>query len=329
MIRATVTQALLFFLSSLALGDPQASSGGYRVEIHIAAGARAWPETNRWSAEVFTPEGTALYQIDRVVPFDVPYPTLTVARDGSAVLLDAARGRVEFLTTLGDVVAVWSPFASAVPSYERIIKCSIGNRTAAFLLSEPGGMEVRVVTTDLNGRVLRETVLPGSSAGEIVSAADDSSVLVSATIDGERVRHVTRLLGQDGTTLVEAPMLFRVGDIGASTGRYAFADRYVVIGGSLADRQPAYRVELSGGDRIVTGLRAGAGGVLVVTEQIAEEGGTPLYRDPEVVILRDDGAVLERSQLQSTSARPAALVIEGDEIVVRAGTKTARFRGVL
>lgn len=328
MIRATLL--LILILLSLPLrSDPQTSARKHRVEVRVEAGARAWPEANRWRADVFAPDGERVYQIERVVPFDFAYPALAVAGDGSGVLIDAAQGLVEFLTSRGITTATWTPFPSPQPSYERIIKCSIGNRAAAFLLSEPGASDVRVVITDLNGRVLRETIMPGSSAGKILMASDDSAVLASTTIEGDRITHLTRLVAPDGATRLELPMLFRVGDIDAASGRYAFADRYVVVGGSVKDDQPAYRSELSAGERIITAVRCGEVRALVVTEEIDMGGGTPLYRDPEVLILGGGGEILERSRLQSASPDPAALSSEGDEVVVRAGTKTARFRGIL
>jgi hypothetical protein len=329
MIRRSSFLASVFAFSWLALGVMPANGGEYRVETRISAGARRWPETNRWIGEVVDRDGARLYRIERDIPFDFPYPTLTVANNGAGVLLDAARGRVEFLTPRGDVAGVWEPFASPQPSYERIIKCAIGEDAAAFLLSEPGTDEVRVVTTGLDGTVLRETAMPGTSAGEILIAPDASVILASATIEGDVIRHVTRVLDQDGKTVMDLPMLFRVGDIDPNEGRFVMADRYVVVGGSLARSLPEFRSEVCGGDRIVTAVRRGQERLLAVTEEIGMSGGAVEYRNPEVLILAGDGAILERTLLESTDARPSTMSREGDEIVVRAGTKTARFRGVL
>ena len=311
------------------LAGVPSSTDSLRVEVRIVDGARVWPERNRWSADVVARDGTRLYTIERDVAFDFPYPTLTVANDGSGVLLDAAQGRVEFLTSRGAVAAAWAPFASPYPSYERIIKCSIGGETAAFLLSEPGAAEVRVITTALGGRVIRETAMPGSSAGEIVVAADGSAILASATIEGDEIRHVTRVLGRDGSTLLEVPILFRSGDINPAAGRYLFADRHTVVGGIVGEPVPAFRSGVCRGDRIITAVRRGPGRSIAVTEQIDIRDGAPAYIDPEVLILADDGAILERARLESTSGHPASISREGAETVVRAGTKTARFRGIL
>lgn len=335
MIRASFIPGVILSLAALqfppatAAGEPRAGPGGHRVEVSIVSGARAWPETNRWTAEVLAPDGAMLYRIERMVPSDFQYPALTVANDGSGVLLEAAQGRVEFLTPRGEVAAVWTPFVSPVPSYERIVKCSIGDRMAAFLLSEPGEAGVRVVATDLTGRVLRETTLPASSAGEIFASSNDATIVACATIEGDEVRHLTRVLGPDGETRCELPMLFRVAHVDAASGRYAIADRYTVVGGDLEKGAPAHRSEVSAGDRIVTALHCGPRKSLVVTEAVGMESGTPEYRDAEVVILGADGTVLEKTRLQSSSSRPAAVSVNGEEIVVRAGTKTAGFRGVL
>jgi len=311
---------------SRVMAGESSTADGLRVEIRIVDGARAWPETNRWSAEVITPDGTRLYRIERVVPYDFPYPTLTVADNGSGVLLDAAQGRVEFLTPRGEVIAAWSPFASPVPSYERIIKCSIGTGTAAFLLSEPDATEVRVVTTDLSGSTLSETTMPGTTAGEIIVAPDDSAILASATVDGDPIRHMTRLLGREATILLEAPILFRVANFEIEAGQFLFADRYTVVGGSLTGPATRFQSAISGGNRIVTAVRPGADRALVVTEEIEAPEGVPEYRDAEVVLLENNGTVIERTRLQSISASPATVTPVDDEFIVRAGAKTARFR---
>ncbi len=329
MIRRTLLLPSVFALSLLALGGTPATGGEYQVETRVSAGARTWPETNRWTADVTGRDGSRLYRVEREVPFDFPYPTLTVADNGSGVLLDAARGRVEFLTSRGDVVSIWEPFTSPQPSYERILKCSVGEDAVAFLLSEPGKEEVRVVTTGLNGSVLRETTMPGTSAGEVVIAPDGSAILASATIEGRAIRHVTRVLDRDGNTVMELPMLFRVGDIDPAAERFVLADRYVVVAGSLTGPLPEFRSEVCGGDRIVTAVRRGPERSLAVTEEIDMSSGAVEYRDPEVLILDGDGAILEVTHLESTAARPSSISREGEGIVVRAGTKTARFRGVL
>jgi hypothetical protein len=339
MIRSSFISAVLSLMTALqvlpAIGlggpqsGPQAGPGGHRVEINLGSGARTWPESNRWTADVVAPDGTRLYRVERVVPFDFPYPTLTVASNGYGVLLDAAQGRVEFLSPRGDVAAAWAPFASPIPSYERIIKCSIGDRTAAFQVSEPGVSEVRVVVTDLTGRVLRATSMPGTCAGEILVGGDDAVVLASATVDGERIRHVTRLLGPEGETQLEVPILFRVGYVDPASGRYAFADRHTVFGGHTGRRGTAYRLDACAGERIITALRCGPNGALVVTESVGMDRGSPSYRNAEVLTLDAGGAVLGRTRLVGESTLPAAVSEEGTEAVVRAGTKTARFRGVL
>ena len=122
-IRAHSSAFLFALLLAVFGGQPghvlagvPSSADSLRVEVRIVDGARVWPETNRWSAHVVARDGTRLYTVERDVPFDFPYPTLTVADDGSGVLLDAAQGNVEFLTSRGVVAAAWAPFASPYPS---------------------------------------------------------------------------------------------------------------------------------------------------------------------------------------------------------------------
>jgi hypothetical protein len=325
---ATVLAAALAPAPHAAAG-PGPDGHGPSVEVSIVAGARSWRESNRWTADVVSRDGMRLYRLERTVPYDFPFPTLTVAADGSGILLDAAQGIVEFIDPRGGVAAGWRPFTSPIPSYERIIKCSIGDGAAAFLLSEPGGTVVRVVSTDMRGRILREVAMPGTTAGEILLADDGGAVIASATVEGESMTHVTRMIGREGETRLELPMLFRTGDIHAASGWYAFADRYAVVGGRLEGEEAGYRVDIGSDDRIVTAVRCGPGGALAVAESIAIDGGIPAFRDAEVIVLDTRGAVVRRIRFASSSLAPASVSREGEDFVVRAGATLERIRGIL
>jgi hypothetical protein len=319
---------------ALCLAPPGAAPGGgpdrpYRVEVRVEAGARRWPETNRWSAEVTDDGGAQLYIIERQVPYDFPYPTLTLGGGGAGVLLDAARGSVEFLSPDGTVNSAWTPFSSPVPSYERIIKCSVGRDLAAFLISEPGAQEVRIVTATLTGAILRETVMPGTTAGEILLAPDGSGILAGATIDAGTISHVTRLLGPDLAPLLDIPLLFSAADFDTSSGRFVIADRHTVIGGALAANATQFQVSLSSGDRIVTAVRCGSKQTIAVTEAVDMSAGRPVFRDADAIRLDAGGRVVEHASLESSSSEPASILRETGDVVVRAGSKTVRIRDFL
>lgn len=307
-----------------AAAQPQdVAVGEYRSVITTGGDARRASEMNWWIASVRDPQGIEAYTVRMEVPFDVPFPSITLAPGGESVVIDACRGLVEFYSRTGVRVGMWEPFASRVPNYERIIKCAAAQERVAFLLSSPEASVVRIEERDLNGAPLASAELAGRGAGEIIRSSDGSFILAGTTdpaIDGGgRTFLLSRELSRRG----EHDLSMRSAAFSDDGGRYVVADRWSIVYAEAGKEVFQWRVDSP--ERLITAVALSGDRCAVVVETIAVGDGPPLFHDAGLVVVDGSGVVVEERITRGASRRPARLSVEAGDFVLRSENREIRI----
>ena len=299
------------------VGITQASrSGAFYAMTEIKIAAEKYPEMNSWSATVYARGGERKYQLSKELPYDVPYPAIYLSDDGRSVLVMSFEGLIEFYDERGHLVRKSPAFPSPTPDYERVITCSVAGDMAGFAVSESGGMNPRLILTDLEGREMQDIQLAGTHAGQVHVSSTGNHILAGSYSSDDEIRLSTVLFEASGKVMGEFDLLFRHADISEDDEVVALADRNVLLMAGLDPHSPAMRWTTGGAGRVITDVKVVGGFAAAVVEEISIEAGEPVYNSPTLVVVDRTGLVAATRTLTGTSLRPAVLRAVGSTVTV-------------
>jgi hypothetical protein len=293
----------------------------FYAEVEIHATAKKWPEGNSWKATVYDSAGALRYQIAKEVPYDVQYPAIRLS-DARArcIVFSPFEGWIEFYDGEGNIAGTMSPFVGEAPTYERILKCSVAGGRAAFLVSEPLTASARVMLTDLEGNEIWNVSLSLETAAEVFLSTNGEYVLAGSYTSGDRIERSTVLLDRSSKVLRTFDTIFRHADFAEEDRRVVFTERNGIVLASIDGKEPSVRWSTKDRNEVVTGVRFVAGHVGIVVEKVTLETGKPLYNNPQLVVLNQQGQQVLNKQLHQISEDPASLKIDGKTLTVSSGS---------
>ncbi len=314
--------SVLIFVVGIALsaGAQTSRNGEYSADVSRVAPAKNKQEHNTWTAGVVDRQGRTLYRIVKPVAFDVQYPAIYLFDDGSAILVSAFAGEITFYDNAGNPKSTLQLFGHPTTEYEQVVKCSVGGDRAAILYSTPGQANATLLMLDAQANELWRTALGAKNAGEVF-LSNDGQTTAAGSYDVERNLQTTETFDAAGKSLRTFNILFRHADI-ASGNSIVLADRDNVLLASLTSSEtPIKWIRPSG--NVITGVRFVDDFVAVVVESVNLPQGSPLYFDPSLIVLDAKGKKIAGTELHSSSANSAALIVDRGNIIVKSSSSQA------
>jgi hypothetical protein len=300
----------------------QSRGGNYYAVVTREGGAKQFPEQNRWSATIFHRSGKERYTLDQKVPYDVQFPALYLSdEDGRAIVIGSFEARVEFYDGRGNLVRVLQPSASAEPTYERVIKCSVAGDRAAFLVSSPDKPHAEVFVTGLDGTEIWRRTMPEKTAGEVFLSSDGTYLLAGCHSSDREIVMSTLLFDQSGNLVRTLDILFRYADIAPKRNMLVLSDRNLVILESLDGSTDRLSWSTARTEEIVTGIRIVDGHVAASVESVDLATGAPRYTGATLVVLKRNGEEFTRRVLKGSSAYPAVLNVDDAAVTISSGKR--------
>jgi hypothetical protein len=184
-------------------------------------GAQRAGETNRFRFTVMKEDAPA-YSVERTIPFDVPYPLISLNdATGVSVLRYVLDGFAEVYDNSGRKSWERNFFGGDEVNYERIIGCVIGKSSVHFLLSDSYREKAAVESYTLTGSFRWRTVLPHQYAYEIALSSDERIIIAGSYLALEdEVRRSALFIDNGGAAMGDIDILFR---------KAVFADNNVFI----------------------------------------------------------------------------------------------------
>lgn len=195
--------AMIILTVPLALGQ-------YSLSVELLGGAQRAGETNLFRAVVMR-NGNAVKTIERVIPYDVPFPASFIHEEtGITVLSYSFDGFVEVYDNKGNKQWVYNFFKEMEPNYERTITVALGATSIAFNTSDVTLPNAVVLKFSVTGEKLWETSLPYAMGYEIAMSNNEHTVVAGSYIfkDGS-VNQAASLIDEKGALKKNFDILFR------------------------------------------------------------------------------------------------------------------------
>jgi hypothetical protein len=301
-------------------------AGEYEASVSVSGEAKRWPEVNLWRAVVRDRTGRTMYQIAKEVPFDFPFPSIVISDSGgSAVLLDAFEGWVEFYNESGSLLRRWEVYGEGGPNYERSIKCSVAGDRVAFLLSGREGRAATVHMTDMMGNSLMNVTLDQNQAGELHISDDGSIIVAGCYAAGEVSSFSTSCFRSDGTLLRRLPILFRTARVSPDRKSLLLADRRDLIEVGLESQDVRTLWSGERRDQLITDVCYAGPSRALLMERVVLSEGLPRYAERDVLLLDADGNLRTRRKIEGSSEAPGSLTFDGERLTVTTGPRIVRM----
>ncbi|MBI5472894.1 MAG: hypothetical protein HY961_11165 [Ignavibacteriae bacterium] len=297
-------------------------NGEFSASVTTSGGAKDRNDHNTWSARIIDRNGKARYEISRDIPFDMQFPSVYVADDGSSIVVYVFVGAVDFYDSRGKLIRTLGPFGKKTAEHEQIIKCSVAGKRAAFLISTPESKYAQLFVTDLGGDELWRKYLRGKNAGEIMLSSDSKLLVAGSYEVNAKPQHFAELFGEDGQALRTLNASFRFADF-LPDGRFVFSDRNSVTIASLVGDEAGRTWNTGHKEKIVTALKVVDNIAACAVEQVRIPNGTPAYIDPTLVLLNEEAQVLGTTQINASSQHPSVISTDGKHVRLTSEAKQA------
>ncbi len=310
------------FLMSASFG--QTSRNG-EVSAHVSTkgGAKNKREHNTWTAEVVYKNGTKRYQLNKEVSFDVQFPSIYPADNGSCVVVNVFDGLVEFYDHRGSLIKTFRPFGKPTTEHEQVIKCSVAGDRVAVLFSAPESANATLVMMTVAGEELWRASPKGKKAAEVYLSSNSKFVAAGSYTMAAQLVSVTQTFGEDGKEMSTFSKAFRCADI-SNDGLIAFSDRNSITLASVSAGQPMFTWNTKQKEDIVTAVKLVSNFVASSVENVSAESGTPMYHNPALIILNRKGDVVSTQSLTGSSQKPSKLIASGGDIILSSSTSTTK-----
>ncbi len=290
-------------------------NGDFTANVSGISPAKSKSEHNTWTASIVDRQGRTLYRIAKRVAFDVQYPAIYLSDDGGCIVISSFAGEIEFYTNSGGLRKTLHLFGRSTTEYEQVIKCSVAGDRFALLYSTPDHTHAELLVLDIDGNELWRETLRGKNAGEVFISNDGQMVAAgSYEVGGNNVR-MTETFDASGKPLRPFNILFRYADV-ARDAKIVLADRDNILLASLrGDDSPVQWPRSSG--NLITGVRWVDGFVAVVIESVNLPNGSPVFSNPSLVVLDMKGKKVAGTQLRTSSATSARLIVDTNSITLK------------
>lgn len=319
-MKLTLFVTLLLFISGSFAQTSR--NGEFSAHIDMKGGAKDKREHNTWSAKIVDKNGSVQYQLEKAIAFDVQFPAVYLADDGSAIVVSVFDGLAEFYNNRGSLLATRELLGKRTAEHEQVIKCSVSGKRVALLVSSPELPKAELVVMDLAGKELWRVTLNEQNAAEVFLSSDGEYVAVGSYTMKSTLGSITQIFDTNGKQLNAYEMAFRFADI-SPDGRIALADRNSVRLFRLSGSDPLFDWKTNARDEIVTSVRIVNDHVASVVELVVLDDSKPRYKNPTLVVLNAKGSIAARSALNTSSKNPALLDMTDSSIAISSASSKA------
>lgn len=293
----------------------------YTYSIHRDMNARRAGEANEVRIDVST-GGRVVHTVRRTLPFDVPYPLVTLETgSGVMVLRYVFDGFVEVYGPEGRMRWTHTFFKDEEPNYERTIGCRFFGEDVLFLVSDSKRERAVVHRYSGSGALQWTAELPFPTAYELATS-EDENVIVAGSYEAleDEVRTAATFLTPDGTVEWSAPILFRHAVFPKEAGTAVLASEREMLVADIRQRRVTARSGRAT-DGIITGIAVRNGNVLAAETEVGTEGMGFSYRNAALVV-RD----LRLEQIRTIRGEGSS--VTAPQIVLDAGTARLEAPGI-
>ncbi|MFZ4619810.1 MAG: hypothetical protein ACOYNS_04565 [Bacteroidota bacterium] len=280
-----------YFLCCLSIGYSQ-----FSLRTEHSGGAKNSADKNIFRATLMK-DGAPVTTIERTIPFDVPFPSVSVNETtGMFILNYTFDGFVEVYTASGKKLWEQNFFKEKKPNYERTITIALGAASIAFLTSDvtlPNAIVHRFTTT---GTQEWETALPYSMGFEVALSPDEKTVVAGAyEVNKGEVKQQAAFVDAKGNITGAADILFRSAAFTTDGSMLALASEREVLLYSLPEMKVSFRgAAVNAGSVINTILWQGD--ELMVQQSAVKFTPENQFYFAEPVFVRYDRTLTERSR---------------------------------
>lgn len=297
--------------------------GSFNADIRVTGVARHWPEAQRWEAAIRDGSGRNLYTLLRDVPFDIPFPALALSdSEGRSILYSGCEGWVRFVDGQGRIVEEWSPFGSAVPDYERILRVDIGGEAVAILASGSSGDHATVYSATLDGRMRGSVGLQNSLAGELWISDGGAYIVAGSTTYEDALEQSSVVLDSTLRPLMSVGLQFRRAHVDEERGLVVIAGRDSLVLLDIVRKEVAWTWGTGARDRVISDVRVSAERVVATSDRVSLDSGAPRYSDTHVVVALPTGRIVHQESLEGESRMPSRLSVSSSSAAVMLGNST-------
>ena len=201
--------------------------------------------------EVKDEKGETLYSISENIPYDLPYPSLHLFKDGASVLVNAFNATVKFFDKNGAGISM-SRLSKRL-EYKRAILTDCGTEKAVFVSTAPFEENAKIFLFDKNGNPIFEKEAPFKlPAGVRISSNDSLFAVSGVTWTNRGQKKFTDFYNDKGELFFETEKYFQRGEFFANNTKFLgwFEMNLFVI--SLKDKQLLTDIVPSNGNYIAT-----------------------------------------------------------------------------
>lgn len=314
------TLSLVFFLTtSIALSQ-------YSFTVERVSGAQRAGETNLVRV-IVSHENKTSFVVERVLPFDVPYPLISINNiTGVTALRYVFDGFVEIYGSTGKKIWEHNFFKESEPNYERTIGSVIGNTSIVFLVSDSERDNAVVHRFSMEGALQWTTQLPHQYAYEISMSDDESTIIAGSYLALEdEVRRSAAMINSRGHITGNIDILFRTAVFSDSKEFIALSsEREVVIVSNKTKKELARTEKKTAG--IITDMIWRNNEIIVQeSEVVTPNDGRFHYANPVMItyspslhliaLKKINGVVFQTSVLKKTKSSIELILDAGRSIV--------------
>lgn len=300
---------IIFFFS--------AAHAQYSYTMERIGGAQRAGETNKFRLTVMK-ENTPAYSVERTLPFDVPYPLISLnGATGMSVLRYVLDGFAEVYDNSGRKIWERNFFGGDEVNYERIIGCVIGKRSVHFLLSDSYREKAVVESYTLTGTLRWKTVLPHQYAYEIAMSSDESIIVAGSYLALEdEVRRSALFIDDGGAATGNVDILFRTAVFAGNNASIALASEREVVVVSGETKKETARIGKQS-DGIITDLLWTGNNLLVQeSDVITPNDGRFHYADPLLIRYSVELKQLSSKKYEGITFKESTLDNSGNSTVL-------------
>lgn len=310
-------QLLTLLIVPLLVMGQESRLGTYRIEMTVAGGAQRLGESNAVTIAVVDKSGSRLFELQKTVPFDIPFPSVGIFERGSLMVVHPFDGLIELYNRHGAPVRAFKPLKDAQPEYERSMKFAVHDSIAALLISEPGLPNTSLVLINDLGDVLLEKSIESTHA-QGIAFSSDASLIAAGTYRWENgaLREETHFIARTGNAVSSAAGGFARGSFSDDGKRFlGFTNRTA----SLTDIASASRLwhrTAASSQMILDAAWRDDDAIVLTSDAPSLIDKEWHYKYPRLTIVGAKGIVIGEQAIPSMSFKSARLRKFGNEVMM-------------
>lgn len=308
----------MFLLSSSAAAQ-------YSYTIDKAHNANRAGESNGVTVTVLQ-KGQKVYSVERLLPFDVPYPLVTLnEKTGMLLLRYVFDGFIELYNAEGSKVWENQFFKDEEPNYERTIGAVVGSNAVYVLISDSKWGKAVVRQFSFLGALQWSATLPHQYAYAIALSDDEQTIVAGSYLALEdEVRRSAAIMNTRGEIQGNIDIIFRTARFSPDGSLLALSsEREVVMVSMETKKETARAAKQSNG--IITDMIWDNRTLLVQeSDVVTPNDGRVYYADPTIIRYSGNLNTVAVRKMTGTSFRSSNLQRNGNtvELVLDGGSRT-------